>query len=67
MKELRLKQRYTRVQLAKEVGCSASTIVQIERGTRKPSITLAEKIAAKLGTTVDRLFLSKNRTNSPAK
>jgi putative transcriptional regulator len=43
-------------QLADMVSVSRQTIVSIERGDYSPSVKLALKLAAKLGTTVEQLF-----------
>ena len=56
MKKERIKQRYSRRQLAELVGCSPSMLVQIESGTREPSLKMARKIASILGKSVDFLF-----------
>lgn len=44
-------------QLADMVGVSRQTIVSIERGDYAPSVKLALLLAAKLGTTVEDLFI----------
>lgn len=42
--------------LAREVGVSRQTIVNIERGLNEPRVTLALALAAILGVAVDQLF-----------
>lgn len=42
--------------LAREVGVSRQTIVNIERGTNEPRVLLALAIAAVVGIAVDQLF-----------
>lgn len=61
LKQLRIHEGYDEVEkIADELGISASYFYKIEKGTRKPGITLAKKIADKLGTTVDNLFFNHN-------
>jgi putative transcriptional regulator len=48
-------------QLADMVGVSRQTIVSIERGDYAPSVKLALLLAAKLGTTVEDLFILENK------
>lgn len=42
--------------LARELGVSRQTIVNIERGINEPRVTLALALAAILGVAVDQLF-----------
>lgn len=42
--------------LAGKVGCSSSTISEIEMGKRTPNVYLAMRIAKALGTSVDDLW-----------
>ena len=46
----------TQQQLADAAGVSRQTIVAIERGNYNPSVELALRLAAILGTTVERIF-----------
>ena len=57
MKEERLRQRYSRRQMAEAVGCSASMIAAIEDGGKDPSLKLATKISLLLGKSINRLFV----------
>lgn len=56
MRALRRANDLTQGQLAAICQCSQSTIANIERGRRKPSIEIAEKIADALDTTIDYLL-----------
>lgn len=49
VKEARSDKRITQEQLAEEIDCSVSLITQIERGKRKLTLEVAEKIAAACG------------------
>lgn len=42
--------------LAGKVGCSSSTISEIEMGKRAPNVYLAMRIARALGATVEKLW-----------
>lgn len=57
LKEERLKQSLTQVELAEMVGVSRQTIFSIEISKYVPSVTLSMKLARALGTTVEELFL----------
>lgn len=46
----------TQAQLAQAVGVSHQTIVSLERGDYSPSVYLALRIGAALGSTVEELF-----------
>ena len=46
----------TQQQLAEKAGVTRQTIVAIERGNYNPSVELALRLAAALGTTVEALF-----------
>jgi putative transcriptional regulator len=48
---------FSQQQLADMVSVSRQTIVSIERGDYAPSVKLALLLAAKLGTTVEGLFI----------
>ena len=54
-------------QLAKLVGISPGMIALIEVGHRKPSLSVAFKIAKKLNTTVDDLFGSQFEDTTDSK
>lgn len=43
-------------ELAKKVGVGESTISKIKNNERKPSVSLAQRIASELGITVDELL-----------
>lgn len=62
LKELRLKNNYSQEKLAYETGVTVRYIAFLESGERKPSLELAAKIAKKLHTTVDNIFLSSKCT-----
>nr|WP_306764990.1 helix-turn-helix transcriptional regulator [Solirubrobacter soli] len=51
----------TQRELAERVGVSRQTIVSIETSDYAPSVFLALRIAAVLGTTVERLFDPQSR------
>ncbi len=57
IKELRAKLGLTQEDLAKSVGVRRETIVFLEKGKYNPSLKLAHKVASKLGTTIDDLFI----------
>ena len=59
MKEARKKKGLSQEALAREVGCSSSMIAKIEQGKKTPSMAMAEKIAQRLGKSVDFLFVAK--------
>lgn len=56
VRTLRKAQRLTQAELGKAVGVSRQTIVAVEQGDYAPSVFLALRIAAILGTTVEGLF-----------
>ena len=56
VREVRRERGLTQEELAREVGVSRQTIVNIEQGRYKPSILLALKIARVLDTDVETLF-----------
>lgn len=57
MKRVRLESGdLTQQQLADAVGVTRQTILAIERGNYNPSVELALRLAAVLGTTVENLF-----------
>lgn len=57
LKEERLKQSLTQVELAEMVGVSRQTIFSIEISKYVPSVTLSMKLARALGKTVEELFI----------
>ena len=46
----------TQAQLAEETGVSRQTIIAVESNKYTPSLELAFKIAAALGTTIEKVF-----------
>jgi transcriptional regulator with XRE-family HTH domain len=54
------RRRITQAQLAKESGVSQSTIAQIEKGKKDPSISTLKKIAEALDVHLSVLFASDN-------
>jgi len=56
VRRVRRERGLTQEELAREVGVSRQTIVNIEQGRYKPSILLALKIAKVLDTDVETLF-----------
>lgn len=52
----RKKKGYTQDQLAEKVGSSRKWLSKIENNQGKPSLELAQKIAAELESTTDELF-----------
>ncbi|WP_412523910.1 helix-turn-helix transcriptional regulator [Clostridium sp. JS66] len=56
IKVLRAENDITQEQLAKEIGISRGTILEIERGTFNPSLKLAFKIANYFNKKVDDVF-----------
>jgi putative transcriptional regulator len=57
LKEERLNQSLTQVELAEMVGVSRQTIFSIEISKYVPSVTLSMKLARALGKTVEDLFI----------
>ncbi|MFN5648938.1 MAG: helix-turn-helix transcriptional regulator [Sphingobacteriales bacterium] len=57
LKEERLKNELTQVELAEMVGVSRQTIFSIEISKYVPSVTLSLKLARALGKTVEQLFI----------
>lgn len=47
---------FSQERLARELGVSRQTIVNIERGINEPRVTLALALATILGVAVDQLF-----------
>lgn len=56
LKEFRARTDENQQQLGAAVGASRQTISLIERGDYSPSVTLALKIAAHFGVTVEEIF-----------
>jgi putative transcriptional regulator len=56
VKEHRERLGLSQERLARELGVSRQTIVNIERGINEPRVTLALALAAILGVAVDQLF-----------
>ena len=56
LREERLRLELTQAQLAELVGVSRKTVNTVENGVFVPSTVLALRLAAALGTTVERLF-----------
>ena len=57
IKELRSKAGLTQEELGARAGVSRQTIISIEGGRYDPSLSLALKLAALLGESVEALFL----------
>lgn len=60
LKELRAASGITQAQLAEKVGVTRKTVNTVENGVFTPSATLAIKLAAALGVTVEQLFWIRN-------
>jgi DNA-binding XRE family transcriptional regulator len=56
VREYRLKKGLSQEALARELGVSRQTVVNIERGTNEPKVLLALGLAAVLGAAVHELF-----------
>jgi putative transcriptional regulator len=56
VKEHRQRRGYSQEALARELGVSRQTIVNIERGLSEPKVLLAIAIAAVLGAKIEELF-----------
>jgi len=59
LREFRLGRGYTQERLARQVGVSRQTIVNIEKGVTVPNVLLALAIAAVLAVAVEKLFRPK--------
>jgi len=57
IKEFRARYDLTQEQLARLVEVRRETISYIEKGNYNPSLQLAHRIAVKLGSTIDELFI----------
>lgn len=56
----RVKKNYTQRQLADAIGISESYYCQLENGTRRMSLPIAQKIAIVLNKDMDSLFMPDN-------
>lgn len=56
LKDLRTKHKMTQLELATKVGVGRSTIAEIERGTFRPSLNLADKIALCFDLPIEDIF-----------
>jgi putative transcriptional regulator len=56
VREHRKRLGFSQERLARELGVSRQTIVNIERGINEPRVTLALALAAILGVAVEQLF-----------
>lgn len=54
----RKEKRMTQAQIAQLIGIDRASYTHIERGTRNPSMDVAQAIAKALGKTVDALFFA---------
>ncbi len=61
IKELRARYDLTQDDLAKKVGVRRETILYLEKGRYNPSLKLAHEIAKVLKTTIDDLFIFKDK------
>ena len=61
IKELRARYDLTQEDLAKKVGVRRETILYLEKGKYNPSLKLAHDIASVLKTTIDDLFIFKDK------
>ena len=56
VRELRLEDEMSQVQLAEALGVSRQTVIAIETGRYSPSLPLAFRIASLFDSTVDEVF-----------
>jgi transcriptional regulator with XRE-family HTH domain len=56
LRALREKQNISQEELAQAIGVRQSTISEIERGNRTPSLPVANRLAEKLGVSLDALI-----------
>ena len=61
IKELRARYDLTQEDLAKKVGVRRETILYLEKGKYNPSLKLAHDIAIVLKTTIDDLFIFRDK------
>ena len=64
IKELRARYDLTQDDLARKVGVRRETILYLEKGKYNPSLKLAHDIAKILKTTIDDLFIFKDKGES---
>ena len=64
IKELRARYDLTQDDLARKVGVRRETILYLEKGKYNPSLKLAHDIAKILKTTIDDLFIFKDKEES---
>ena len=62
IRELRIKNKFTQEEVAKETGVTKDYISMVERGIRNPSDKLKERLAVLYNTTVVQIFLACRRT-----
>lgn len=62
IKELRNKNRYTQIELAKKVGVTKSTIAAYENDSRQPSYAVLIKLATVFNVSIDSLLLTRSET-----
>lgn len=56
LKELRARNSFTQIELAKQVGVTRQTIGFIEKGEFSPSVTLSLKLAKALDCDINEIF-----------
>lgn len=56
LRKFRKEHHLTQTELGDQVGVKQTTISQFEKGSRKPSLSTAKKIAAVLGINVEEIF-----------
>ena len=61
IKELRARYDLTQEDLARKVGVRRETILYLEKGKYNPSLKLAHDIASVLKTTIDDLFIFRDK------
>ena len=61
IKELRARYDLTQDDLARKVGVRRETILYLEKGKYNPSLKLAHDIASVLKTTIDDLFIFRDK------
>ena len=62
LRKIRLDQGISQERLAREVGVSRQTIVNIEKGLTVPNVLLAVALAGALAVAVESLFRTKGNT-----
>jgi putative transcriptional regulator len=62
LRRVRLDQKISQERLAREVGVSRQTIVNIERGLTVPNVLLAVALAGALAVAVESLFRPRGNT-----